>query len=64
MIICNQNIKNSNEVNNYLNKLLIELTPEYYYFLKNNKLPQTNKFKIVYFIDLMKFLTKMSRVRF
>jgi hypothetical protein len=63
-MICTEDWKNKEEVNLYLDKLLEEIAPEYFYFLKNKIVPDTNKFRIVYVCNMEYFIKKMSRVRF
>jgi hypothetical protein len=64
VMICIENWTNKSEVNLYLDKLLQEIAPEYYNFLKNKTVPITNKFRIVYVCNMEYFIKKMSRVRF
>ena len=63
-MICIEDWKNKEEVNLYLDKLLTKIAPEYIHFLKNNNIPDTNKFRIVYVCKMEYFIKKMSRVRF
>jgi hypothetical protein len=63
-MICTEDWKNKVEVNLYLDKLILEIAPEYMYFLKNRNVPDTNKFRIVYVCNMEYFIKKMSRVRF
>ena len=63
-MICTEDLTNKAEVNLYLDNLLREIAPEYYYFLKNKIVPETKKFRIVFCCKMEYFIKKMSRVRF
>lgn len=64
MNICQNDMPNINEVNIYLTNLLHKIAPDYIYFLKNNCIPQNNKFRILYVCNIDYLICKMSRVRF
>lgn len=63
-MICTEEFANKDKVNVYLDKLLKEIAPEYIYYLENNSVPDTKKFRIVYCCKMEYFIKKMSRVRF
>ena len=63
-MICIEEFTNKDKVNLYLDNLLKDIAPEYIYYLENNRIPNTKKFKIVYCCKMEYFIKKMSRVRF
>ena len=58
-MICTEEFTNKDKVNLYLDNLLRNIAPEYIYYLENNIVPNTNKFKIVYCCKMEYFIKKM-----